>query len=372
MPEHSKRPDADADLDGNYPPGWVPGQLPERTAAHSGHRRMIVGLVALAAVVAVTVAAVLLFTGDPPPTSAAGQPSSSPGATVPTSTSASQSSALASADDAGPVSIVTSDVTCQSWREIQSAAASAQSNGWEQRDASIPATAWTAAQRAQYEAVGTAMRTSADDAVNLARQTPHRVMRELYEQFIAYGRAYAEALPTYTEPDDMLARTNTAALQSISQICAAADSGSAIARASAVSPVSPPTVAPALGDPANPERFLAQAGPTCARWVPAESALQAGTQAWARLDADIPGDQLTGPQRAVRDGATALFAPTAEAMESAGRGSNVPAFEDFATLGALYLRAYLAGLPNSTPADRDLALVGLRLDGLIAAACQAA
>jgi len=41
--------------------------------------------------------------------------------------------------------------------------------------------------------------------VALAKRTPHRVMRELYEQFIAYSRAYADRIPTYTPPDDNFA-----------------------------------------------------------------------------------------------------------------------------------------------------------------------
>ncbi len=49
------------------------------------------------------------------------------------------------------------------------------------------------------------MRSAADQMVALAKLTPHRVMRELYEQFIAYSRAYADRIPTYTPPDDNLA-----------------------------------------------------------------------------------------------------------------------------------------------------------------------
>ena len=40
---------------------------------------------------------------------------------------------------------------------------------------------------------------AADQTVQLAKVTPHRVMRELYEQFISYSRAYVDAVPTYTE-----------------------------------------------------------------------------------------------------------------------------------------------------------------------------
>ena len=49
------------------------------------------------------------------------------------------------------------------------------------------------------------MREAADQTVALARLTPHRVMRELYEQAIAYWRAYADAIPTYESVDDHLA-----------------------------------------------------------------------------------------------------------------------------------------------------------------------
>ncbi len=46
-----------------------------------------------------------------------------------------------------------------------------------------------------YEAVGKAMRNAADQTVNLVKVTPHRVMRELYEQFIAYARAFTDNIP---------------------------------------------------------------------------------------------------------------------------------------------------------------------------------
>ncbi len=42
------------------------------------------------------------------------------------------------------------------------------------------------------------MRNAADQTVALAKLTPHRVMRELYQQFIAYARAYSDAIATYT------------------------------------------------------------------------------------------------------------------------------------------------------------------------------
>ena len=56
-----------------------------------------------------------------------------------------------------------------------------------------------------FREVGSAFDAAARQTVPLVRLTPHRVMRELYEQFIAYARAYADSLPTYTEADNHLA-----------------------------------------------------------------------------------------------------------------------------------------------------------------------
>ena len=104
---------------------------------------------------------------------------------------------LASADDKGPANIITEDPSCAAWAPINQTFVDVQRKGWDERDPSIPATEWTPEQRAHYEEVGRAARNAADQTVQLAKLTPHRVMRELYEQFIAYTRAYSDAIPNY-------------------------------------------------------------------------------------------------------------------------------------------------------------------------------
>ncbi|MCP9276942.1 hypothetical protein [Mycolicibacterium arenosum] len=354
-----------------FPPGWVPDAAPVPRRRPTGNRRWVVPLAVLG-VVAVVVAAVLIVTDDEPsPATVAGTstPSSAPAAPAPPS---GDPTAIASATDTGPVKIIASDMTCQPWREIQSTVASAQSGGWDQRDPSIPGAAWTPQLKAQYEQVGTALRAAADQAVALARQTPNRVLRELYEVFTAYGRAYAAALTNYQPPQDAYARANTAALQAISEICAAADGGSAITRATQVPPAAPPTAPAPAGDPANPERFIPQAGPTCARWVPAEGALATAVQPWLDLNPDVPVAQWTPDQRAALQSAAAQFTAAATTLEADGRGSGTPQLEDFAVLAAQYFRAFNAAVPNYSAADRNLGMVGLRLDTLVSSACQAA
>ena len=54
------------------------------------------------------------------------------------------------------------------------------------------------------------------------------------------------------------------------------------------------------------------------------------------------------------------------------RVSGNPQFEDFAVRAAQYWRVFVSAVPNHTAADRDLGMVGLRLDALVSSACQAA
>ena len=53
-----------------------------------------------------------------------------------------------------------------------------------------------------YDTVGKAMADAADQTVNLVKMTPHRVMRELYEQFIAYARVQPTRFCHVHKPDD--------------------------------------------------------------------------------------------------------------------------------------------------------------------------
>lgn len=364
-------PENGSDDSGRYPPGWVPdGKSAQSRRSWDSGRIWRVGLAALAVVVAVVVAIVLTSSDGESESPAAPPPPS--GAPTPPSEPSVVAGPAASAGDVGPVAIITSDVTCQSWRAVQSTMTEAQSAGWEQRDSTLPAEVWTPEQRSEYERVGEAMRTTADDAVGLAAMTPHRAMRELYEAYTAYGRAYANALAAYQPAHDIYARANIAAFQSISEICAAADSGAAIARGAAVPPAAPPTAPAPVDNPADPPPFIPEAGPTCARWVPAEAALVAEADPWLWIDGSVPFEQWTPEQRAIQDQIAARFAESADTLEADGRGSGNAAFEDFATLAAQYFRAFTAAVPNYAAADRDLGVVGLRLDTLVSAACQAA
>ena len=133
------------------------------------------GGVAAVAVLATIVAAVLLFGGGDSGGPKGGSDNGSGQETAP----------VASAKDTGPVAVITDDPSCTAWTAINSQLANGGQGLWNDRDRSVPASAWTPKLRAQFIAAGQSMRGAAAQTVGLVKLTPHRVMRELYQQFIA-------------------------------------------------------------------------------------------------------------------------------------------------------------------------------------------
>ena len=68
---------------------------------------------------------------------------------------------------------------------------------------------------------------AADQMVALVKLTPHRVMRELYEQFIAYSRVYADRIPTYTHAGRSPCAGCGSAANTVGDICSAVSYDSA-------------------------------------------------------------------------------------------------------------------------------------------------
>jgi hypothetical protein len=163
--------------------------------------------VAVLLVIAISVGATLMFTrdgGDASPTATRASPA--PGE-------------IASAHDTGPVTIITEDPTCEPSRPITDTLALQQRHGWESRDYTLPASVWTPEQRAMHEEVAEAMRRAADQSVQLAKNTPHRAMRELYEQSITFWRAYADSVPDYSPGDNYFGMAAGNASGAIVAIC---------------------------------------------------------------------------------------------------------------------------------------------------------
>jgi hypothetical protein len=319
--------------------------------------------IAVLAVIAVTVVITVLVVG----TGAGGGESPTP--------TAGNGSDFASANDKGPVGIITDDPTCGTWRRINDAlAADEKGVSWPDRDQSVPATAWNPQQRTMYETVGKALRTAADQVVEIVKLTPHRVMRELYEQFIAYSRMFVESFPSYSanEKDRGLALAPDNLGLTLTGVCSAIVTGSAGPIAPLVAAAAAPTEASPLGDASDPSRFLATPNPVCAEWTSALDKFFDDMAAWRGIDADIPATAWTPDQKAVNEAAIPKMTVLADDLEKLGRRSNNPTLEDFAVLSAQYWRASAKALPTYTNADVYLANAANYSAYVVQGACNAA
>jgi len=317
--------------------------------------KWLLGGLAVLLVIGLAVTTTLLLTRDKTP--------AKPG-------SSSAPSDVASANDTGPVSIITVEPTCTAYYSINNAVAAVQGNGWgDERGDLGPAAQWTPEQRTLLDSVATGLKKTADQLVPLAKQTPHRVVRELYEQIIAYMRAYVASIPTYTVRDNFLANTFVNGQLAVTALCNSISYGSA-PRAMVDSPGAPTSPLP-VGDPANPQQFVSKSDETCQAWIQREDKFVTDTGAWSKYDSGIPATDWSPEQRAANEAVFPVTTTYADAIEKAGRSSGNAILEDFAVSAALYLRAFAAAGTNFVPADGWLNATGARFANVVAAACEA-
>jgi hypothetical protein len=249
--------------------------------------------------------------------------------------------------------------------------AEAERNGWENIDRAIRAPDWTPEQRAQYDAVGQAMVNAADRAVRLVKVTPHRAMRELYEQFIAYSRAYNDAIATYEPVDNYLAAVVADTSSAIANICATISYEAAQAWAPLVPESQAPTNLSPLTEPGSSSKFLTAPDGTCGDWEPLLEKFQADTAAWDTIDAAKSASEWTDEQLATAKALAPVIESFADEVEDLGRASNNTTLQDFASLAAQYRRAFVEALPSYTPANSYLSAVAVDLTNTIFDACKA-
>lgn len=317
-------------------------------------------VLAVVAAVAVAVAATLLLTRH-----GSGDEADGAGAV-----SRPASAGIASADDTGPVGVITEEPTCAKWVETSTAFARKLS-AWGKRDASVPATSWSVEQREMYESAARLLRTQADQVVDLARQTPHRVMRELYEQLSAYNRAYADAIPTYQPGDDKLALTGNNFAASLNYICEAITNLSASDRAGLVPAPSPPSAVPPVGDPANPQRFLITSSPACPPLRSLGDRVNIAIADWLKLPR-VDFTNWSPADKLVWESAAQTLTLDADETEQLGRSSGNPIVEDFLVLAAQYQRAFVKAIPSYTIPDSSLYRAAVYVSGSVSSACDAA
>jgi hypothetical protein len=321
------------------------------------------GAVGAVAVLATVVAVVLLFGGG-----GSGVPK---GAQSDNGSGQEGAAAVASAKDTGPVAVITEDPSCAAWTSINNELAHSGDGLWNERDRSVPASAWTPKLRAQFIAAAQSMRGAAAQAVGLVKLTPHRVMRELYQQFIAYARAYAERVPKYTPADNNLAGAANSASSALGSICAAITDGPAAARGPLVPPAAPPSDIAPVGNPANPQPFLTTTNPVCDDWKSALDQFAKDTAAWQKMDPNIPAIYWNREQKAVNYGVAQVMNSYAGKLEQLARQSDNAVWQDLANLSAQYRRAFVVSLPTYTPTDNHLANAANYASTTILGACAA-
>ncbi|MGV0686155.1 hypothetical protein [Mycolicibacterium thermoresistibile] len=338
-------------------PQWAGGPPPKK---RGNGWKWALGGVALVAVIAVTAVVSISVAGG--------------GDSSPTAPSGDGDSEFASANDTGPVNIITEDPTCAVWTPIASTLVAIEQRGWDKRNPTIPATAWTAEQRTQYEDVGRAMRDAADQTIQLAELTPNRVLRHFYEQFIAYARAYSSAIPDYTPDDNHLAGVVNSSSGAVTFTCAAITYGSAQARQPLVAAPSISAGLPSTSDPARVQPFLSAVDPICADWYQLLTNFDSDpiVESWKQLDANISASEWSTDQRAVVDAVKPVMDAFANDIEKLGEASDNPAMRDFAAFATQYRRAYVKALPTYTAADSYLSRAAARATSTIYEACKAA
>ncbi|MEB3031021.1 hypothetical protein [[Mycobacterium] nativiensis] len=318
--------------------------------------------VVVLAVVALVLVAVVLLGGDPSKGNADGAASSRNAA-----------SGIASADDTGPVSIIITDPSCTAWSSISGNLSNTLSllghGKWNERDQSIPATAWNDEQKKEYLAAGQVVRNAAAQTVGLVKLTPHRAMRELYEQFIAYARAFVEHIPTYTARDAALAGTAHSAASALAAICAAANNGSAAARGPLVEAQTTPSKVASPGNPTNPQRYLTGPNSVCGDWKAALDKFGVDTAEWTEIDPSIPATYWNPQQKAINLAVGPVMISLANKMQQLGRRSNNATLQDFAELSSQYRRAFVLSLPTYDPTDNYLANAATFLSTTVLGGC---
>ena len=296
-----------------------------------------------------------------------------PSGSGPTPTPTNGHSDFASAGDDGPVNIITEDPTCEAWAKISlEYADKAKTVNWEGHDATVPASAWTSEQRTMYETVGDAMTRAADQTGNLLKLTPHRVMRELYGQFIAYTRTFVERIPSYVATDDNVAVTSDAAGNGLVSVCAAIDFRAAQAVAPLVSQPTGPSSISSPEDPSMPVRFLPTPNRMCPEFDALVTKFSDDTEAWRAIDPNIPSTEWTPDQRSTYVGVASVMSTNADEMERLGRQSGNPTLEDVAVLAAQYRRAFVTAIPSYSSADNYLAAAAASFVRLVNWGCKAA
>lgn len=343
------------------PPAWQPQQqwVPAPTPPYGGGKTkwILAGLAVLAVIVLTAIVTVVVVRPG----------HGSDGSGSP----ANLGSDLASANDTGPITIITDDPTCGAWNKaVEEYYQVASSVKFDDRDDTVPASSWNPELRNQYETIGKALTHQIDQATKLVSKTPHRAVRVLYQQFIAYAQAFIESIPNYVADDDYLVSVSNSASSSVANVCGAIARKAAQAAAPLEAEVDGPTNTHAPEELATPSRMLEDRNSVCSEWEQLAIKLNSDTEAWRNSDKAIPAKDLTPQQKSMHEALGPVLIASADNLERLGRQSANASLEDLATLAAVYRRGFVAALPTYTVNDSYLELTAASLTRLVNSACK--
>lgn len=320
---------------------------------------ILVGLALIAVIAVSIVGTVLVLRPD------------SDGSNGLSSNTANGASEFASANDTGPANIITEDPTCPAWGSI-SRDMDAAVPGWNDQDYSVAAADWTPEQRAAFEKRSVALTNAIQKVRDLSKRTPHRVMRELYNQYIAYSQAVIDSIPSYTSTDNYFVGASNKLSSTLKVVCSAIDYRAAQESAPLIPNPSPPSDLQALNrDGLEPERFADADNSVCGDWIAMVDRFDKDTETWRALDPKIPAPEWTPEHKSVVNAVEPVMAANAEDMERLGRKTGNPVWEDLAVFASQYRRAFVENIPSYTVADNLLSAVAAHLSVAIYWACKA-
>ncbi|OBF86775.1 hypothetical protein A5791_20435 [Mycobacterium sp. 852002-51163_SCH5372311] len=324
------------------PPGWGP---PPRRRRRRGWALAGAALV-LVTVATVTAALILNRTH-------------SSGHAV-TATTTVPAGVWASDNDTGPVTLINDEPTCPRWTPIGQALVNSPIERWavthpgQPNPLTHPGDTWTPDERKAMQDAAHAYRVAAVKTAALARTTPHRVVREFYEQFIAYAHAFADVLGDNYVPTNAAGATAESAYNALISLCSTVDTGAARARSTLVTAPAAPKQTARPQDPMNPKRFATTSDLSiCGELISVFKTFKANPTVldWAKGD----HNPLTPEQRAANDAVAPLMLNLADDTERIAQRSDNPLIQDFAVFTAQYQRGFAKALPTYTSRDGELA-----------------
>lgn len=280
-----------------------------------------------------------------------------------------QAQDIASSHDTGPVTLIVDDPTCGQIREISDSIRPTLES-LDKFDPQIPASQWTDSRRSRYQEALGQLNTAADKYLQIAKQTPSRVMRELYLQSVAYYQAFVTRIDSYVPETHNIALAARYYVETIEYICSAEFATEE--RKDDQRSVDPgPIAAPSIAEAAIPQVLMKEPDPVCPAWIDSMERSELEIQAWRRgFDPSLPAGTWPESQRNLMASAKPVFQQEINKMNTSLKTVSNPTLRDLTALSSLYLSTFIAWSDTYVPQDMWLYNTAISLRNAIATSCQ--